>query len=453
MSACERALNYAKKNKIDECEAIFTKRKITTVRITDSEIAEIKQNDERKLGIRTIHQKKIAGAQTNIVDDLSKIFERLRTASSYMIPREFWKSLPYPSKYKKIENTYDKKLVELDGTIAADLAQRMINSSSDSKISSVSGSLNVVSEDFEIANNNGLYGTDKATYIAGIINAESTAGSSPVSGIGFASCRTLKKFFPEKIGYDAAKMCIGSINPQKCKSESCTIIFEPYSVGELLAFVFSSNFNLKVFSEKRSCFSGSLGDPVAVDSFNLTDDPHAPEGVGSKPFDDEGVSTKPVKLIEGGIFKNVFSDSFTSFKEGVQTSANANRPGSPMGRDTEPIPVAAPHNLRIESGNQSQDEIIKDTKHGILVGRLWYTYAVNPIKGDFSCTARSGVRIIENGEITTPAKSVRIIHNLPILLKNISAVGNDSQNVLQWASLPSITPSLRIDNVRVVPIN
>ena len=43
--------------------------------------------------------------------------------------------------------------------------------------------------------------------------------------------------------------------------------------------------------------------------------------------------------------------------------------------------------------------MIKDTKHGLLIGRLWYTYAVNPIKGDFSCTARSGIRIIENGEV------------------------------------------------------
>jgi len=66
--------------------------------------------------------------------------------------------------------------------------------------------------------------------------------------------------------------------------------------------------------------------------------------------------------------------------------------------------------------------MIKETKDGILVGRLWYTYAVNPIRGDFSCTARSGIRIIKNGQIIGPGKSVRIIHNLPIMMKNISAI-------------------------------
>jgi len=126
--------------------------------------------------------------------------------------------------------------------------------------------------------------------------------------------------------------------------------------------------------------------------------------------------------------------------------------GSPMGRDADPIPVSAPHNLKIKSGDYSQEELIKDTKHGILVGRLWYTYAVNPIKGDFSCTARSGIRIIENGEIVSAGKPVRIVHNLPLLLESISGIANNEKNVLQWASLPSITPSIRVDEIPVNPI-
>ena len=97
--------------------------------------------------------------------------------------------------------------------------------------------------------------------------------------------------------------------------------------------------------------------------------------------------------------------------------------------------------------------MIKDTKRGIIVGRLWYTYAVNPIKGDFSCTARSGIRIVEKGEIKNPAKPVRIIHNLPTLLQNILSIGSNPKNVIQWASLPSITPSLHIDKIKVNPID
>ena len=96
-----------------------------------------------------------------------------------------------------------------------------------------------------------------------------------------------------------------------------------------------------------------------------------------------------------------------------------------MGRSAESIPITLPHNMQIKPGNSSQEEMIKETKKGLLVGRLWYTYSVNPIKGDFSCTARSGIRIIEHGEIKNPGKPVRIIHSLPILLQNISTIGKN----------------------------
>ena len=248
-------------------------------------------------------------------------------------------------------------------------------------------------------------------------------------------------------------MCIESINPQKVESGEYSIIFEPYSVGELLAFVVATNFNLKIFSEKKSCFSNQLEEKIAIDELTLTDDPHTMEGIGSKPYDDEGVPTKKIDLIEKGIFKNTFSNLFESYKENKQSSGNASRGGSSLGRSAEPIPVSSPHNLKIETGKTSQEEMIKDTKKGLLIGRLWYTYAVNPIKGDFSCTARSGIRIIENGQIKASGKSVRIIHNLSSMLKNISSIGNNQKNVIQWASLPSITPSLKVEKINASLIN
>jgi len=174
--------------------------------------------------------------------------------------------------------------------------------------------------------------------------------------------------------------------------------------------------------------------------------------MGTKSTDDEGVETRKINLVEKGIFKNTLSNLFDSYKEGSKSTGNGLRIGSPLGRSSEPIPVSAPHNIKINSGSSSQEDMIKNTKHGLLVGRLWYTYAINPIKGDFSCTARSGIRIIEDGEIKGSGKSVRIIHNLPIMLKNISEIGNNPRNVIQWASLPSIAPSIKVENIAVKSI-
>ena len=95
-------------------------------------------------------------------------------------------------------------------------------------------------------------------------------GNSEVSGIGQNCCRTLKEFAPEQIGNDAKAMCVESINPKKCDSGGLTIIFEPYSVGEILAFVVASNLNFKTFSEKKSCFSNRFNEKISVEEFNLT---------------------------------------------------------------------------------------------------------------------------------------------------------------------------------------
>ena len=449
MSALEKALSHSKKIGIDESDIVRVKKKITTVRITDSEIAEIKQNFDESFGIRLIQDKKIVSMQTTNEDEIEKTIDSSFKTFTNLKSREFWTGLPHKVECRRRDGTFDDKLDQISGSRSMDIAQNMINSSLNDKISTITGSLNIVSENFELMNSNGLNFNDRATYISGIINAESEIGKTPVSGIGHSSGRTLENFSAEQIGSDAKKMSIESINPQKVNSDSYSIIFEPYSVGELLSFVVASNFNFKNFSEKKSCFSNSYEKEIAVKQFSLVDDPHVSEGIGTKSVDDEGIETKKQSLIEKGIFKNTYSNLFDAYKEGGQSTGNASRPGSPMGKSAEPIPISAPHNLKVISGDQSQEEMIKETKHGLLVGRLWYTYAVNPIKGDFSCTARSGIRIIENGEIKGSGKSVRIIHNIATMLKNISAIGNNQRNVIQWASLPSITPSIKAENISV----
>lgn len=451
MPICEQILDKAKSLFLNECEAVSVIKNVTTVRITDSEIAEVKQNSEQALAVRIIHEKRILSARANNFDG-NKILERALQTKSFVKPKTFWKSLPYPAPFTKVEKTYDKRIEEITGIDAIDMANRMIQSAAHKKITRISGSLNIVSEEFEIGNTNGLNCMEKSTYIMGTINADSDHGTAPVSGVGASSSRTLTAFSPEDIGNGAAEMCVNSINPRCCECGTHSIIFEPYAFGEMLAFVFASNFNLKTYSEKRSCFTGKLGEKVAVPKFSLIDDPHSPEGIGSKPFDEEGTTTRPKYLIESGIFSNTYSDSFYAFKENKQSTGNASRIGVPMGRDANPIPIPLPHNLRVKEGNTTKEKIIQETKRGLLVGRLWYTYAVNPEQGDFSCTARSGIRIIENGNIVNPGKPVRIVHNLRVLLQNITEISNDSKNVLQWNALPCITPSVKVDNIRVTPI-
>ena len=448
MTVLEDALAYSRNAGIDECEVVRTGRVVTTIRITDSAVAEVKQGADDMYGIRLIHQKRIASVHAAGNDPCESI-DRALALSRHVRPTPFWTGLPHETRAARLEGTFDKRLRDISAKGAADIAQEMINSAAGGRtIDTVTGSLNIVSERFEIENSHGLHYADEATYIAGMINADSEHGTTPVSGMGHGSARMLSGFSPACIGADAKEMCVGSINPQAVEPARYSVIFEPYSVGELLSFVVAPNFNLKTFAEGRSCFSDSLGKRVAVNGFNMTDDPHMPCGIGSRPVDDEGVETQRRSLVKDGVMRGTFSNVFDACREGVESSGNATRQGEPMGRSSEPVPDSAAHNLTIEPGRMSPDEMIQDTRLGLLVGRLWYTYPVNPIRGDFSCTARSGIRVIRNGTVT-PAKPARIIHNLHTLLGNISGIGADSRGVIQWASRPATAPSVRVDCVPV----
>ena len=449
MSYCDDILAKSRVLHLDECEIASIQKNITTVRITDSEIAEVKQNQDESIAVRIIDKKRIISGRssTNEENFLEKILETRQFAK----PKNFWKTLPYPSKITPVNKTYDPRLENISGSSAVDIANEMINSSIHKDIIRVSGSLNIVSEKFHLMNTNGVDCSDESTFISATINTDSDTGGLPVSGIGASCARTLDGFSAYRVGADALEMCTSSIGPKKIEPASYDIIFEPFAFGELLAFVFSANFNLKTYSEKRSCFSDKIGEYVSTENFTLIDDPHSPDGIGSKSFDDEGTATTPQSLIKAGVLSGLYSDSFEAFKNEVGSSGNAVRLGSPMGRQAQPLPTPLPHNIKVIDGDHTKEEIIKDTKKGILVGRLWYTYPVNPEQGDFSCTARSGIKIIENGKIY-PGGSVRIVHNLKTLLKNISTIGNDPKNILQWGSIPSITPTVKVGKIRVSPL-
>ncbi len=446
MSVCSEAISYSRKIGVDECESVFCSKKIITVRITDSQITETKENYETSMGVRLIHGKRIASCQSTKLEPSVLVDAALRSAQK-LTRREFWQSLPSETRTAKLQKANDAKLWEVSPLDAADIAQQMINSADHKKITRISGSLNIVCDHYEVQNTNQLNLTENATYVSGTINTE----SEYASGVGQANSRILADFDAGSIGFEAKQMCLRSANPQNCEAGMTTIVFEPMAVGELLSFVFTPNFGLKTYSENRSCFSEKIGARIATDGLSLLDEPHAANGFGAKSFDDEGSPTQNTYYIRNGVFENTYSNCYDAFKEHTISSGNAVRAGSPHGRSTTPIPAAAPHNLTIESGKTSHEEIIKETKNGILVSRLWYTYPVNPIRGDFSCTARSGIWSIRNGKMV-PAKPVRITYGLPELLKNIAFVSDSKRTVLSWAAMPVTATTISCDRIPVVPI-
>jgi len=481
---------YALQAGADECELVRADRRTTTVRITDSVISETKQVTHSGYGIRLVKKRRITSAFTTDSERLFAMVDAMTSASNDAYsPCEPWRGLAEPSDHTgEIPGTYDRRLDGITCAEADEIATRMICAASPAPPHSgqavtVTGSLNIVSETFTISNTNQLHDSERSTYVSGMINVDAadraggSAGSSyepPVSGMGHSSARTLAGFDPERAGRDARSMCLRSLNPVSIGYDDSdgssdsryTIVFEPYSVGELLSFALSASFELKCIVEGRSFLSSrSRGDTVSSELLSILDDPHAPDAMGSHRIDAEGVRTLARRpLISSGRFDGAYSDLFGYYMASASDDitvprqpGNASRAAVPAGRGADPIPFSAPHNMSVVSSRDRDkvpvDELVSGVKRGLLVGRLWYTYAVNPIRGDFSCTARSGIALIRNGRVTRPVKPVRIMHSLPRLLMDVSGVGDDTRNVIQWASLSSVTPSIRVENVPVMRIS
>ena len=129
MSALEKALNHSKKIGIDECEIIKVSKKTTTVRITDSEIAEVKQNFDKNYGIRIINKKRISSFQTTEESNLENFITESLKHTKNLKPREFWGGLPNKKHNQTLEKTFDSNLYEISSSNITDIAQQMIDSS------------------------------------------------------------------------------------------------------------------------------------------------------------------------------------------------------------------------------------------------------------------------------------------------------------------------------------
>jgi predicted Zn-dependent protease len=85
--------------------------------------------------------------------------------------------------------------------------------------------------------------------------------------------------------------------------------------------------------------------------------------------------------------------------------------------------VPFPTNFIMQGSDASLEDLIKDTKRGILVTRLWYIREVDPQTLLYTGLTRDGTFYIENGKIKYPIKNLRFNESPVIMLNNLEALG------------------------------
>jgi len=216
----------------------------------------------------------------------------------------------------------------------------------------------------------------------------------------------------------AAETALGKLGGEVAPTGQYPVIFDSEAMSDLLR-TFSGIFSSEAAQKGLSKLSGKEGETIASEAVTLVDDPFHPENPMPMAFDAEGSPTAKKNIIEKGVFNTLLYNLKTAAVAGKETTGNASKAGydAPVG--------IRPFTMCLEGGQLTPEELLQKAGNGVYINSLGGLHAgANPVTGDFSL--QSAGFMIENGVKTTAVKSFTVAGNFYQLLKNITAVANNS---------------------------
>ncbi|MDW6091766.1 metalloprotease PmbA [Vibrio rhizosphaerae] len=211
---------------------------------------------------------------------------------------------------------------------------------------------------------------------------------------------------PQQVGQLAAERTVSRLDPQKLKTGHYPVMFAPeVATGLIGHFVMAiSGGNLY---RKSSFLLDHLGEQIFPDWFSIAERPHILRGLASSPFDSEGLATRDLDIVTGGVLETYLLTSYAARKLNMTPTGHA----------------GGIHNWFVKSsGGRNFEQMLKDMDTGFLVTEVM-GQGVNIVTGDYSRGAAGFW--VENGEIQYPVSEITIAAGLKEMFSNIVAVGND----------------------------
>jgi len=226
---------------------------------------------------------------------------------------------------------------------------------------------------------------------------------------------------PGKIAEKALQRAIERLGSKKGPTIHATMVVDPEAAVSLISRALGPASAASI-QQGRSYWAGKIGQPLFGDKLTITDDPLIPRGLGSRHFDGEGISAKRMPIVERGVVKNLYVDTYYGRKLGMAPTTGSSS------------------NRVVALGDKNLAELLAAAGKGIYV-TSWLGGNSDPTTGDFSLGLRG--HLIENGKIGAPIGEMNVTGNLPALYKNLAAVGNDPY---PYSSLRA--PTLVFENVQ-----
>ena len=237
---------------------------------------------------------------------------------------------------------------------------------------------------------------------------------------------------PAEIGRLAGERTVARLGAKKPPTGAYPVLYDERIAASLIGHLLQAT-NGAAVARGASWLRDAMGEAILPEGLSVHEDPHRPRIPGSKPFDGEGLRTRPRDIVANGVLTGWTLDLATARKLGLESTANA-------ARGTSAPPSPSNHNIALTQGEKTREELMRDMGTGLLVTSMIGS-TINPTTGDYSRGA-SGFWV-ENGEIAYPVNECTVAGNLRDMLKTLIPA-NDART-----HLSRVVPSCLIEGLTI----
>jgi len=403
----------------DQAEIYLETERNMRIQVRNQEIETVQQASSHGVGFRIFVEGRMAFASCNELSDdaLDKAIDSAIGFAKNTTPDEN-NVLPDDKGITDIKGLYDPQISQIPMDQKIGLAKNVEKlAMADSRITKSAGARYAEGEgEIFLANSNGFVKTYKRSSCSFGVSVVAEKEDQKSSGSEFCSRRYFNDFQPvEKVAEKAAKDAYDMLDPRMVKTQKAAVIFDPDVARAILGGILAAVNGERVL-QGASFLADKMDQKIASELVTLIDDGTRAKGLGSQPFDGEGVPTQKRTIIEKGVLKGFMYNTIVAKRAGVKSTGNASRRGFTS------LPGIGAHNFYMEAGESTPEEIIKATKTGLYLKGVT-GYGIIPVNGNFSGGA-SGFWI-GDGKIAFPVKGLTIAGTAFQMLMDIDMVAND----------------------------
>lgn len=387
----------------DAAEAVGADRSALSVGVRLGELEEVEREEGRDLGLRVfVGKRQAVVAGSDLSPDARRRLVERAVAMARLAPEDPYCGLAPEDRLARGEqpdlDLYDPtepsaEQLEAQARVAEEAA-RAVEGVANSEGASASWGMTA----WRLVTSAGFEGAHRATGFSLSASAIAGEGSAMERGGEGRSTRYLADLpSPEAIGTEAGRRAVARLGARKIDSRTAPVLFENRTAAALLSPLVGAISGSAV-ARGVSFLKDKLGQRLFAPGVMIVDDPLRPRGLGSAPFDDEGVATTRRAIIDDGVLATWLLNTSSARQLGLETTGHASR-------SLAGAPGVSPHNLTVEPGSSSPTELMKAVGEGLLVTSM-FGPSLNANTGDWSAGV-SGFWF-ENGEIAFPVSEITV---------------------------------------------